>query len=368
MLVLCEVAMKLYEYQGKELFARYGIPVPKGYVVASPEEARRIAEKLGGEVVLKAQVLTGGRGKAGGVRFASSPEEAESVAKELLGMELKGERVSKLLVEQKLNVLAELYAGITIDRAEGKPIFMVSSEGGVDIEEVAERSPAKIISRHVDPFVGFFPYMARELASELGLKGEEFKRVGDVLHKLYRIFAEKDAQLVEVNPLVIAEEGVFAADAKVTIDEDALFRQDFGAKGRGLPYVELDGSIGCVVNGAGLAMATMDTLKHLGGEPANFLDIGGGAGSDVMREALLKVSSHPKVRVVLINILGGITRCDEIAKGILEAREGISLPLVVRLRGTKEEEGTALLREAGIEVERDMIAAAKLAIEISRRA
>ncbi len=360
--------MNLYEYQGKKIFARYGIPVPRGEVASSPEEARRIAAELGGEVVLKAQVLAGGRGKAGGVKFASSPEEAESVAKELLSMKLKGFKVEKVLVEQKLNIRREIYAGITIDRAEGKPVFMVSGEGGVDIETIAERSPEKIFTRHVDPFVGFYPYMARELASELGIERESFKRISEVLLKLYRLFSEKDAQLAEINPLVIADEGVFAADAKVVIDEDALFRQDFGVKSKGLPYVELDGSIGCVVNGAGLAMATMDTLKHLGGEPANFLDIGGGAGREVMREALLRVASHPRVKVVFINILGGITRCDEIARGILAAREGINLPLVVRFRGTREEEGIALLREAGIEVERDMLKAAKLAIEKSREA
>jgi succinyl-CoA synthetase beta subunit len=360
--------MNLYEYQGKEIFARYGIPVPRGEVASSPEEARRIAEKLGTSVVLKAQVLAGGRGKAGGVKFASSPGEAESVAKELLSMKLKGFKVEKVLVEQKLSIRREIYAGITVDRAEGKPIFMVSGEGGVDIEEVAERSPEKIFTRYIDPFVGFYPYMARELASGLGLDSESFKKVSDVLLKLYRVFSEKDAQLAEINPLVIADEGVFAADAKIVIDEDALFRQDFEVKTRGLPYVELDGSIGCIVNGAGLAMSTMDTLKHLGGEPANFLDIGGGAGSDVMREALLKVAAHPKVRVIFINILGGITRCDEIARGILAARQGISPPLVVRFRGTNEEEGIALLRDAGIEVERDMIAAAKLAIEKSKEA
>jgi succinyl-CoA synthetase beta subunit len=358
--------MKLYEYQGKRIFASYGIAVPRGEVATSPEEAKRAASKLG-EVVLKAQVLTGGRGKAGGVRFASSPEEAERIAGELLSLELGGEKVEKVLVEQRLGIRREIYAGITIDRARGKPVVMVSGEGGVEIEAIAERSPEKIFSRHVDPFVGFYPYMARELASELALEPEDFRRVAEVLLKLYRIFAEKDAQLVEINPLAVTDEGVLAADAKVVIDEDALFRQDFGQKSRGLPYVELDGSIGCVVNGAGLAMATMDTLKHLGGEPANFLDIGGGAGEEVMREALLKVASHPRVRVVFINILGGITRCDEIARGILAASRSVSLPLVVRFRGTNEEAGVALLREAGIEVERDMIKAAKLAIEMSRR-
>ncbi|NOZ59348.1 MAG: ADP-forming succinate--CoA ligase subunit beta [Euryarchaeota archaeon] len=358
--------MKLYEYQGKRIFAEYGIEVPAGEVATSPEEAGRIASRLG-EVVLKAQVLTGGRGKAGGVRFASSPEEAERVAAELFAMELGGERVTELLVEQRLKIRREIYAGVTIDRALGKPVVMVSGEGGVDIEEVAERSPEKIFSRHVDPFVGFYPYMARELASRLSLEREAFIGVAEVLLKLYRIFTEKDAQLVEVNPLAVTDGGVVAADAKVIVDEDALFRQDFGQRSRGMPYVRLEGSIGCVVNGAGLAMATMDTLKHLGGEPANFLDIGGGAGEEVMREALLKVASHPGVRVIFVNILGGITRCDEIARGILAASRSVDVPLVVRFRGTNEEEGVRLLREAGIEVERDMIEAARMAVEMSRR-
>ncbi len=358
--------MRLYEYQGKQIFMRYGIRVPEGEVVTSPEKAGEIASRLG-DVVLKAQVLTGGRGKAGAVKFASSPEEAQRMAEELFCMQPGGERVEKVLVEQRLNIRRELYAGITIDRGEGKPVVMLSPEGGVEIESVAERSPEKIFSRHVDPFVGFYPYMARELAAELHPEPEVFGEVAGVLLRLYRIFEEKDAQLVEINPLAVTDEGVIAADAKVVIDEDALFRQDFGVKGRGLPYVELEGSIGCVVNGAGLAMATMDTLKHLGGEPANFLDIGGGAGEEVMREALLKVASHPGVRVVFINILGGITRCDEIARGIIGASRSIDLPLVVRFRGTNEEEGAALLREAGIEVEKDMIKAARLAIEMSRR-
>ncbi len=352
--------MNLLEYKSKEIFASFGIPVPRGKVAEKPEEASKIAEEFG-EVVLKAQVGVGGRGKAGGVKFASSPEEAEAKARELFSMEIKGLKVEKLLVEEKLKIKKELYAGITIDRADGKAVFMVSSEGGVEIEEVARLSPEKIFSRHVDAFVGLYPYAARELASKLGLEAEEFKKVSSILLNLYRVFEAKDAQLAEINPLVIAEEGVFAADAKLVIDEDALFRQDFDVK-KDLPYVELSGNIGCIVNGAGLAMATMDTIKHLGGEPANFLDIGGGASSEIMRKALEKVSSHSQVKVIFVNILGGITRCDEIARGIIEASERIEKPLVVRLRGTKEEEGVALLKEKGYEVERDMIKAAKLAI------
>ncbi|GBE54814.1 MAG TPA: ADP-forming succinate--CoA ligase subunit beta [Euryarchaeota archaeon] len=351
--------MDLLEYQSKKIFSNTGIPVPRGEVSENPEEASNVAEKLG-EVVLKAQVRAGGRGKAGGVKFASSPEEAEKRAKELLNMKIKGLKVEKLLVEEKLNIKKELYAGITIDRTVGKAVFMVSSEGGIDIEDVARLSPERIFSKHIEPFVGLYPYAARELASKLGLEIDEFKSISDLFLNLYRVFEKTDAHLAEINPVVVAEEGIYAADAKLVIDDDALFRQDFD-RSKDMPYVELSGNIGCIVNGAGLAMATMDTIKYLGGEPANFLDIGGGASSNTMKKALEKVSSHPKVRVIFVNILGGITRCDEVARGILEV-SGIEKPLVVRLRGTRAEEGSAMLREKGYNVERDMIKAAKLAI------
>lgn len=356
--------MDLFEHESKDIFAEFGIPVPRGRVASSSHQAARIARELGG-VALKAQVKAGGRGKAGGIKFASSPEDAEEKAKELLGMEIAGLRVERLLVEEKLNIERELYAGITVDRAEGKPVFMVSSEGGVDIEEIAERAPERIFSSHVDPFVGFYPYAARELASRLSLSAKEFKQLSSILLSLYALFTKRDAQLVEINPLAVTKEGLLAGDAKLVIDDDASFRQEIGEE-KGLPYVELHGNIGCIVNGAGLAMATMDTIKQLGGLPANFLDIGGGASSEVMRKALEKVSSHPEVKVIFVNILGGITRCDEIARGIVEASSEVEKHLVVRLRGTREEKGVRILRARGYEVERDMIGAAKKAIQVAR--
>lgn len=358
--------MNLLEYESKRIFQDYGIPVPMGRVAHSPEEAGEIAEELG-EVVLKAQVEAGGRGKAGGIKFASSPEEAVRIAGELLASEIRGLRVEKLLVEEKLPIEKEFYAGITIDRARGRAVFMVSREGGVDIEEIAQKSPEKILTLEIHPFRGLYPYHARELAAFLGLNGEQFKQASRVLLSLYKLFKEKDATLAEINPLVVANGRIYAADAKIVVDEDAWFRQDF-SRGKDLPYVELSGNIGCIVNGAGLAMATMDTIKHLGGEPANFLDIGGGAGSDVMEKALKRVASHPNVRVILINILGGITRCDEIAMGIVEASSEIDKPLIVRLRGTREREGVEILRKAGYAVERDMIKACELAIARAKEA
>lgn len=353
--------MNLVEYKSKEVFADFNIPVPKGRTATSPSQVADIAAEMG-EVVIKAQVEAGGRGKAGGIRFASSPEEARDEAEEILRMEIQGQVVKEVLVEEKLGIEKELYAGITIDRAEGKPVFMVSSEGGVEIEVIAEECPEKIFPRHIDPFVGLYPYATRELASKLNLEPQSFKEVGSMLMSLYRVFLTRDAQLAEINPLVVAREGVYAADAKLVLDEDAHFRQDFGVE-KSLPYVELQGDIGCIVNGAGLAMATMDTIKNLGGEPANFLDIGGGASSGVMNKALEKVSSHPGVRVILVNILGGITRCDEIARGIVEASRETGKPLVVRLRGTREKEGVRILQGEGYEVERDMIRAVKKAIK-----
>jgi len=355
--------LELCEYRGKELLREHGIPVPDGRVVASPEEAQAAAEELGGEVVLKAQVPAGGRGKAGGVRFASSPEEAAEVAEELLGMSLRGYEVERLLVERKLSIKRELYACVTVDREAGKPIVMLSAEGGVEVEEVPEELIAR---RHVEPLEGFQPYMGRELGVEAGLRGRELREVSEVLHRMYACFRARDAVLVEVNPLAVAEEGIFAADAKLTIDDDAWFRQGMERDEEGQRYVELEGSIGCIVNGAGLAMATMDTLKRLGGEPANFLDIGGGAGAEAMRRAVAKVVGNPRVKVLLVNILGGITRCDEIAEGIVEAVEGVEVPVVVRLMGTNEEEGRRILRSAGIEVESQMLAAAEAAVRLSK--
>jgi len=355
--------VELCEYRGKSILREHGIPVPEGRVVESAGEAKEAAAELGGEVVLKAQVPAGGRGKAGGVKFAASPEEAAEAAEALLGMSIRGYRVERLLVEQKLEIQKELYACVTVDREAGMPLVMLSSEGGVEIEQVPEHLIART---HVEPLLGLQPYMARELGAEAGLRGSELRQVAEVLHRMYEVFRSRDALLVEVNPLALTPGGAFAADAKLTIDDDAWFRQGMEHQEERQRYVELSGSIGCIVNGAGLAMATMDTLKRLGGEPANFLDIGGGAGAEAMRSAVARVVSNPQVKVLLVNILGGITRCDEIARGIVEAVRELSLPVVVRLMGTNEEEGRKILRSAGIEVERDMLAAAKLAVELSK--
>lgn len=362
--------MNLYEYQGKEVFSKNNIPVPKGRVAFNTEEVEKVAGEVGGPVVIKAQVKVGGRGKAGGVKFADSPQEAADMAKELMGKELKGLIIDRLLVEQKLTIQKEIYVGITIDRNQGKPIIMVSSEGGVEIEEVAKKSPEKIYSRHIEPFVGIYPYIAREFAAKLDLTGDNFKVFTSMLLNLYNVFSKYDAQIAEINPLVIAKEGMFAADSKLAIEDDALYRhKEFTPEDSSeLPYVELEGFIGCIVNGAGLAMSTMDTLKHLGGEPANFLDIGGGASSEVMKKALTQVANHPKVKVIFINVLGGITRCDEIANGILGAIEEISVPIVVRFRGTNEKEGVEILKNAGYDVDSEMIKAAEKAIAMGKGA
>lgn len=358
--------MKLHEYQSKQLFARYGIPIPQGEVASTPGEARAIAEKLGKAVVVKAQVLVGGRGKAGGIRLAYSPEETEKVASQILAMEIKGIPVRKVLVDEALDIARELYLGVVIDRVQGKPVMMASSEGGVDIEEIARLSPEKIIKITVDPFLGLKPYQARELALRIGLDKSLFNTFASIAVGLYRCFAENDASLAEINPLALTSDGrLLAADAKVVIDDNALFRHpdlaamrdpeedtpsEREARAHGISYVQLDGEIGCMVNGAGLAMATMDIIKLYGGNPANFLDIGGGARAEQVAAGLRIILSDPKVKAVLINIFGGITRCDEVARGILDAMKNIEVkvPIVVRLVGTNEEEGRRLLAEANI--------------------
>ncbi len=358
--------MKLHEYQSKQLFARYDIPIPQGEVASTPEEARRIAEEIGKRVVVKAQVLVGGRGKAGGIRLADTPAEAEKVAADILAMELKGLPVRKVLVDEALDIAQELYLGVVVDRAQSRPVMMASSEGGVDIEEVARRSPEKIHKEAIDPLLGLKPYQARELAFAIGLGKEHLRAFSAIAMGLYRCFVENDASLAEINPLVVTGDGkLIAADAKVVIDDNALFRHpdlaqmrdvdeetpaEREARSHGISYVQLDGEIGCMVNGAGLAMATMDVIKLYGASPANFLDIGGGAKADKVAAALRIILSDPKVKAVLINIFGGITRCDEVARGILTALEEVkpNVPFVVRLVGTNEEEGRQLLAEANM--------------------
>lgn len=362
--------MKLHEYQSKQLFARYNIPIPQGEVASTPEEARQIAEKIGKRVVVKAQVLVGGRGKAGGIRLANTPVEAEKVAADILAMELKGLPVRRVLVDEALDIAQELYLGVVVDRAQARPVMMASSEGGVDIEEVARRSPEKIHKEAIDPLLGLKPYQARELAFGIGLGKEHIRAFSAIAMGLYRCFVENDASLAEINPLVVTGDGkLIAADAKVVIDDNALFRHsdlaqmrdldeetpaEREARSYGISYVQLDGEIGCMVNGAGLAMATMDVIKLYGEpygvSPANFLDIGGGAKADKVAAALRIILSDPKVKAVLINIFGGITRCDEVARGILAALEEVKpkVPFVVRLVGTNEEEGRQLLAEANM--------------------
>jgi len=358
--------VNLHEYQSKLRFAEFGIPIPHGKVAHSPQQAYEIAKELNGPVVIKAQVLTGGRGKAGGVRLAQTPEEAERHADAILGMEIKGHKVLKVLVDPASVIQKEIYLGITNDRAARKPVIMASAEGGMDIEEVNRIAPEKIIREHIDPFLGLRDYQVRNLAYGIELPRDLWKPFMKIAQALYRCYAESDATLAEINPLVIDGEGqLLAVDGKVSIDDNALFRHpdlaelrdtsaepeaETRARAAGLSYIKLDGTIGCMVNGAGLAMATMDMTKLFGGEPANFLDIGGGAKAETVAMALRIILSDPNVKAVLLNIFGGITRCDEVARGILAAlaEVKVDLPMVVRLVGTNEDEGRALLEQAHI--------------------
>ena len=368
--------MNLHEYQSKMRFAEYGVPVPQGKVAHSPQQVYEIAKELGGPVVVKAQVLTGGRGKAGGVKLAQTPDEAQSLADEILGMEIKGHKVLKVLVDPASEIKQEIYLGVTNDRAARKPVLMASAEGGVDIEEVNRRSPEKIIREHVDPFLGLRDYQIRNLAYGIELPRELWKQFARVAHGLYRCYVESDATLAEINPLIVDGSGnLLAVDGKMAIDDNALFRHpdlaemrdtsaeppaETQARAAGLSYIKLDGEIGCMVNGAGLAMTTMDMTKLFGGSPANFLDIGGGAKAETVAAALRIILSDPNVKAVLFNIFGGITRCDEVARGILAALADVQtdLPMVVRLVGTNEKEGRQILEEANLP---NMITASTLA-------
>jgi succinyl-CoA synthetase beta subunit len=358
--------VNLHEYQSKLRFAEFGIPIPRGKVAHSPQQAYEIAKELGSPVVVKAQVLTGGRGKAGGVKLAQTPEEAERHADTILSMEIKGHKVLKVLVDPASVIQKEIYLGITNDRAARKPVIMASAEGGMDIEEVNRIAPEKIIREHIDPFLGLRDYQVRNLAYGIELPRDLWKPFMKIAQALYRCYVESDATLAEINPLVIDGEGqLLAVDGKMSIDDNALFRHpdlaemrdtsaepeaETRARAAGLSYIKLDGTIGCMVNGAGLAMATMDMTKLFGGEPANFLDIGGGARAETVAMALRIILSDPNVKAVLLNIFGGITRCDEVARGILAAlaEVKVELPMVVRLVGTNEDEGRALLEEARI--------------------
>jgi len=379
--------LKLFEYEAKKIFSRYKIPIPLGELTTFPAQAQEIAIRLDAPVVIKAQVLVSGRGKAGGILFAQSPEEAKLATKRLLRAEVRGIRIRSLLVEEKIPILKELYFGITVDRSKRSYIAIASAEGGMEIEEIANATPEKIIKVLIDPLRGFRHHHARKIAKKLGYVGRQMVELATIFLKEYRIAMDYDAELIEMNPLIETPEGKFvAADTRLIIDDSALHRhhefkrrlikdeeakltpQEFEARKSGLAYVKLEGNIGVIGNGAGLVMATMDVVQIYGGSPANFLDVGGGASSNEMAVALNLVFSDPQVRVVFINILGGITRCDEIAKGILEAKSSIGFlkPMVVRLMGTNEEEGRRILTEAGVPVFDSMEEAAEKAVEIAK--
>ncbi len=378
--------MNIHEYQAKEILRKFGVAVPKGRVAFTSEEARAIAEELGGKVVIKAQIHAGGRGKAGGIKLANSPEEAERLAGELIGKTLvthqtgpQGKVVRKVLVEEQMDIERELYLGIVLDRSRSQLVVMASTEGGVEIEKVAAETPEKILKEYVDPGVGFMPFQARRLAFGLGLSGDQFKNAVKFMTGLYRAYVESDASLAEINPLVVTRDGrVLALDAKINLDDNSLFRHpdlvemrdiheeeplEVEASKYHLNYIKLDGEVGCMVNGAGLAMATMDIIKLAGSEPANFLDVGGAASAETVENGFRILLADKNVKAVLINIFGGIVRCDRVAKGVIEAAKKVQIdvPVVIRLQGTNAEEAAELLNRSELKftVARDLKDAAE---------
>ncbi|MEW5828075.1 MAG: ADP-forming succinate--CoA ligase subunit beta [Chloroflexota bacterium] len=378
--------MKLHEYQSKQLFSKYGVPIPKGRVAATASEAKQIAEELGGRVVIKSQVLVGGRGKAGGIKVAKDPAEAETLATQILAMTIKGLPVRKVLVDEAADIAQEIYLGITNDRAAKKPVMMASAAGGVDIEEVAATTPEKIIKIHIDPLLGLRDYQTRDIAAFIDLHRDFWRDFGRIANGLWQAYSANDATLAEINPLVITrDKRLVALDGKMLIDDNALFRHgdladmrdldeeapaETEARKYGLSFIKLDGNIGCMVNGAGLAMTSMDILKLFGGEPANFLDIGGGAGAEKVAAAMRIILSDPNVKAVLYNIFGGITRCDEVARGILAAMAEVKpkVPMVVRLVGTNAEEGRQLLADANMITAETLADAAQKAVAAAQAA
>ena len=388
--------MKIHEYQAKEILRRYGVATPRGKVTEDPEEAARICEELGGRCVVKAQVHAGGRGKGGGVKLAKSPGEARELAGKILGMQLvthqtgpEGQLVRKVLIEETADIARELYLSITLDRAQGKHVIMASAAGGMDIEEVAEKDPKAIYRALIDHNLGTIPFQARAVARHLGLKGDTANKAAKLISALVRAYLDTDASLAEINPLMITGSGdVMALDAKMSFDDNALFRHkdivemrdlaeenpmEVEASKFNLNYIKLDGNIACMVNGAGLAMATMDIIKLYGGEPANFLDVGGGASQEAVKNAFRILVSDPNVRAVLINIFGGIARTDRIARGVVGAIEelgNVRIPVVVRLEGTNVEEGRRILREAAFQfiVAEHMADAAEKAVSAAKTA
>jgi succinyl-CoA synthetase beta subunit len=377
----------LYEYQGKELFRRFGIPVSEGRLARTPAEARAAAEALGGQVVVKAQVLTGGRGKAGGIKLADDPGDAERKAEEILGLDINGHLVRKLWIERASEIAKEYYLSVTFDRGAKKALFMLTTEGGVEIEEVAAEKPQALARLHVDPLEGFQPYQARRLIYGAGIQDEgEQAQILALVGKLYRCFVESDALLCEINPLIVTPEGeVRALDSKFTIDDNALYKhsdvaemrdpeaypaEERVAREKGVTYVKLDGEVGILGNGAGLVMSTLDVIALVGGRPANFCDLGGGGDAQGVADALEVISGDPQVRSILFNIFAGITRCDEVARGILQAlsQTGIEHPIVVRFDGTNADEGRELLADAAppnLHVEPTMLDAARRAVELA---
>jgi succinyl-CoA synthetase beta subunit len=369
--------MKIHEYQAKEILRKFNVAVPKGKVAFSADEAVHAAEEIGGELwVVKAQIHAGGRGKGGGVKVAKSIDEVKSLAGQMLGMTLithqtgpEGKVVKRLLIEQGVNIEKEFYVGITLDRAISKNVVMVSTEGGVEIEKVAAESPEKIIKETIEPGLGMQPFQAKKLAFALGLNGIQHKNAVKFLMGLYSVYAESDCSLAEINPLVVTKEGdVIALDAKMNFDDNALYRHpdieryrdlyeedplEIEASKYSLNYIKLDGNVGCMVNGAGLAMATMDIIKLAGGEPANFLDVGGGASKETVANGFKIILSDPNVKAILINIFGGIVRCDRVAQGVIDATSEIkvNIPVVVRLEGTNAKEAGILLKESGLNFE-----------------
>ncbi len=381
--------MDLYEHQGKELFAAAGVAVANGRVAFTVEEARAAATELGGTVVVKSQVLTGGRGKAGGVKVVKDPAAAAEAAEAILGLDINGHVTRRLYIEQGIAIAKEYYFSVTFDRSAKMPLLMLTTMGGMDVEDVAKNHPAMLARLHVDPALGYRGFHGQQLMSMAGIPVEERKALAPIMAQLYGVFADDDAMLVEVNPLVLLEDGTFlAADAKVTIDDNALYRhptveamrdlsavdvQEQAAREADLVYVKLDGDVGILGNGAGLVMSTVDVVAQAGGRPANFLDVGGGASAEKIATALAIVLSDDKVKSVLFNIFGGITRCDEVAKGLLEALETIDVraPIVVRLDGTNDIEGRRLLDEAQrpeITVEKTMLEAAATAVRLAGEA
>jgi succinyl-CoA synthetase beta subunit len=366
--------MKIHEYQAKAILAAHGVPVPQGEVVLNPDEARAAAQRLGGgTVVVKAQIHAGGRGKGGGVKVVKGPDEAERAARDMIGMRLvtyqtgpDGQVVQRVLVEQGLKIKRELYLGLVLDRATEKPVLMASQEGGVEIEKVAHETPEKIFKAFIHPGAGLAAYQTRELAFALGLQGPQIAQAAKLMTAVYNAFKATDASLIEVNPLIVTEEGnLLALDAKMNFDDNALYRHpdikdlrdlaeeaplEVEASKYSLNYIKLDGTVGCMVNGAGLAMATMDIIKLAGGEPANFLDVGGGANAEQIRNAFKILMSDKSVRAVLINIFGGILRCDVLAEGVIAAVKelGVPVPIVIRMEGTNVEVGKKMLRDSGL--------------------